>query len=254
MAWVTKDSVEQYDHTPEPPKEYSKKEKTANWWHYNKWKVLGAILLILLAIWIIHDVAFRTEPDYRVAYVGRSDLPIDTAEALETALAAYGEDVNGDGQVLVELCQYNIVYGDETENVDAYSQMAGVTRLYADLDGSDGPYVFLVEEPETFVDNTGALQYLDGTLPSDDENVPDDWHKMVYHWTDCPVLAGLDLGEYQGLTVMDDLVGNSQDLMANLYVGRRAVYTEKDLEGFAPDIALWDKLTESAVSTVSEDE
>ena len=68
------------------------------------------------------------------------------------------------------------------------------------------------------------------------------------------MLAGLDLGEYQGLTVMDDLVGNSQDLMANLYVGRRAVYTEKDLEGFAPDIALWDKLTESAVSTVSEAE
>ena len=35
MAWVTKDSVEQYDHTPVPPKEYTKKEKAQNWWHYH---------------------------------------------------------------------------------------------------------------------------------------------------------------------------------------------------------------------------
>ena len=34
MAWVTKDSVEQYDHTPEPPKQYTKKEKAQNSGHY----------------------------------------------------------------------------------------------------------------------------------------------------------------------------------------------------------------------------
>ena len=32
MAWVTKDSVEQYE-TPESKKEYTKQEKAANWWH-----------------------------------------------------------------------------------------------------------------------------------------------------------------------------------------------------------------------------
>ena len=35
MAWVTKDSTETYNQTPEPPREYTKKEKAANWWHYH---------------------------------------------------------------------------------------------------------------------------------------------------------------------------------------------------------------------------
>ena len=48
MAWVTKDSVEQYDHTPKPPKEYTKKEKAQNWWHYHKFIVLGVVVAILV--------------------------------------------------------------------------------------------------------------------------------------------------------------------------------------------------------------
>ena len=35
MAWVTKDSTETYNQTPEPPREYTKAEKAANWWHYH---------------------------------------------------------------------------------------------------------------------------------------------------------------------------------------------------------------------------
>ena len=57
MAWVTKDSVEQYDHTPEPPKEYTKKEKAQNWWHYHKFIVLGVVVAILS---INYDVSALT--------------------------------------------------------------------------------------------------------------------------------------------------------------------------------------------------
>ena len=35
MAWVTKDSTEKYNQTPEPPNEYTKNEKAHNWWHYH---------------------------------------------------------------------------------------------------------------------------------------------------------------------------------------------------------------------------
>ena len=54
MAWVTKDSVEQYDHTPEPPKEYTKKEKAQNWWHYHKFIVLGVVVAILV-VGVVHQ-------------------------------------------------------------------------------------------------------------------------------------------------------------------------------------------------------
>ena len=47
MAWVTKDSVEQYE-TPESKKEYTKQEKAANWWHYHKFIVLGVVFVVSL--------------------------------------------------------------------------------------------------------------------------------------------------------------------------------------------------------------
>ena len=56
MAWVTKDSVESYT-PPEAPKEYTKKEKAANWWHYNKVivaVVIVAVVLFALLLPIMH--------------------------------------------------------------------------------------------------------------------------------------------------------------------------------------------------------
>ena len=65
---------------------------------------------------------------------------------------------------------------------------------------------------------------------------------MVYRWTDCPALTGLDLGTYTGLTMVDDLQGENQDIMKNTYIGRRAYYTDKTaLESETYD-ALWEHL------------
>ena len=69
MAWVTKDSVEQYE-TPESKKEYTKQEKAANWWHYHKLYVGIAVIAVVLVVWMVHDVVTRVRPDYRVGYVG----------------------------------------------------------------------------------------------------------------------------------------------------------------------------------------
>ena len=45
--------------------------------------------------------------------------------------------------------------------------MAGVTRLSAELSSGGKTYIFLLEDPEGFETQTGALQYLDGTVPDD---------------------------------------------------------------------------------------
>ena len=231
MAWVTKDSVEQYE-TPESKKEYTKQEKAANWWHYHKLYVGIAVIAVVLVVWMVHDVVTRVRPDYRVGYVGSSNLPTDTVTALENTLAAYCDDRNGDGKVVVELVQYNLDFDSESENTDAYTQMADVTRLSADLSSKDGPYIFIMQD--------------------ENDNVIVDWTKMVYRWTDCPALTGLDLGTYTGLTMVDDLQGENQDIMKNTYIGRRAYYTDKTaLESETYD-ALWNILTAGAVSTVGQ--
>ena len=251
MAWVTKDSQETYENN-EPVRTYTKAEKAGNWWHYHKWQVVVVIILLVVAAFIIKDTFFRAKPDYQVAYVGLQNLPEDTGTALTEALESFCDDRNGDGQVLVQLNQYAVELESGAETTDAYSQMAGITRLSADLSSSDGSYIFLLEDPETFQEYTGALRYLDGTIPEDGESAKD-WENMVYRWTDCPVLTGLDLGTYTGYTLVDDATGNNQDVLGELYIGCRGTWTEKAKEGYAVDDVIWQKLTEGAVSTAGQD-
>lgn len=262
MAWVTKSSQETYQNN-EPEHTYTKTEKAGNWWHYHKWQVV--IVLVVLGILgaIIKDTFFRTRPDYQVGYVGVQELPSDTVDALTTALESFCDDRNGDGQVVVELNQYTIDLAtaastaetaDSTQvqdSTDAYVRMAVLTRLSTDISSTEGSYIFLLEDPASFQENTAALRYLDGTVPSQDQSASD-WENMVYRWTDCPVLAGLDLGTYTGYTMMDDSTGNNQDVLSKLYIGCRGTWTEKAEKSYAEDDVLWQKLTQGAVSTAGQ--
>ena len=144
MAWVTKNSTETYDQTPEPPREYTKQENAANWWHYHwMWVVIG-VVAVLLAAWIIKDTVFQTRPDVQIAYVGLHDLPADTVTALQDALTPYCTDVNGDGKVVVQVDSYTVDFDAENTSTDAYYQMAGVTRLSAELASGGKTYLFLL--------------------------------------------------------------------------------------------------------------
>ena len=258
MAWVTKDSVEQYE-TPESKKEYTKQEKAANWWYYHKLYVGIAVIAVVLVVWMVHDVVTRVRPDYRVGYVGSSNLPTDTVTALENTLAAYCDDRNGDGKVVVELVQYNLDFDSESENTDAYTQMADVTRLSADLSSEDGPYIFIMQDTDyaqQFAETTGDLQYLDGTMPDtenvdENDNVIVDWTKMVYRWTDCPVLTGMELGSYTSDAVQS-ASGDSQQLLADYYIGIRGAWLKESASLLENSEPLWANLTAGAVSTAGE--
>ena len=258
MAWVTKDSVEQYE-TPESKKEYTKQEKAANWWHYHKLYVGIAVIAVVLVVWMVHDVVTRVRPDYRVGDVGSSNLPTDTVTALENTLAAYCDDRNGDGKVVVELVQYDLDFDSESENTDAYIQMADVTRLSADLSSEDGPYIFIMQDTDyaqQFAETIGVLQYLDGTMPDtenvdENDNVIVDWTKMVYRWTDCPVLTGLELGSYTSDAVQS-ASGDSQQLLAEYYIGIRGAWLKESASLLENSETLWANLTAGAVSTAGE--
>ncbi len=107
--------------------------------------------------------------------------------------------------------------------------------------------MFLLYDPAGFQESTGSLRYLDGTLP--DPGSDDDWWNMVYKWTDCPVLAGLDLGEYRADTTHAQ-GGDSQTYLADFYVGMRGAWNTGTEENLAGGEELWQALTAGAVSTV----
>ena len=252
MAWVTKDSIETYDQTPEPPREYTKAEKAANWWHYHWVAVVIGVAAVFFGGWIIKDTVFQTRPDVQIAYVGTHELPVDTVNALQNALTPFCQDENGDGKVVVQVATYNVDFDVENESTDAYYQMAGMTRLNGDLSSGSKTCIFLLEDPENFEKMTGTLRYLNGTTPEDQDDAAADWQQMVYRWTDCPVLTGLDLGNFEGYTALDDITDTNQNALAHLYVGCRGVWDNDQAEAFADGFALWDTLTAGAVSTVAE--
>ena len=192
------------------------------------------------------DMGYTLVCTYITGLDGTIELPQDTVTALQDALVPFCSDLNGDGKVVVKISQYTVDFSGEGSNADAYYQMAGVTQLSAEVTGGE-TFLYILQDPAGFEKNTGVLRYRDGTQPDDAETLPDDaWQQMVYRWSDCPVLTGLALGQYEGYTLMDSLTGDNQDVLANLYIGARGVWDDKNADKFAAGEALWQQLTAGA--------
>ena len=116
------------DLKPRREKQYTRKERWANWWDYNlKWVILIGIAVAFVAYNFIGQYFFTTKADYNVAVVAPYYLPEDTVNALQTQLAQFGEDRNGDGKVVVTLNVYTLDYSNEETQTEsaAYLTMAG---------------------------------------------------------------------------------------------------------------------------------
>ena len=237
--------IDPKDLTPRKKHTYTRKERWANWWDYNlKWVILLGIAAAFVGYCFIGQYFLTTHADYNVAVVAPHYLPEATQTALQDALAAYGEDRNGDGKVVVKLNVYTMNFG--SDDSDAYLDMAGTTKLSTDIQGVLSS-LFILYDPAGFQSTTGTLRYLDGTLP--EAGSDSDWWNMVYRWTDCPVLAGLDLGEYRADTTHAQ-GGDSQAYLADFYIGMRGAWNTGTEENLAGGEELWQALTAGAVSTV----
>ena len=229
----------------EPPPELTGKEKLANWFHYHKWWiVVWAFLLFSVGgiIWNALGIG-QIRPDYVFAYVGSAALPEDCVNALEQELAALGQDVNGDGRVMVELRQYTSSANQESSEDSVMYGYASDVTLIADITNGDS-YFFLMEDPAQFQRAYQTLANQDGSLPEDDDHSIDG---RAFQWSDCPVLAGLELGGYEEKILNQSVTGDSQELLSGLYFGRRGFYDEKQAAEQGANEALWDILMEGAV-------
>lgn len=228
------------DVKPREKVELTPAEKRKNWWHYHKWHILiGAVLVIIGGNLIYSALGIgQIRPDYQFAYVGANALPEDTVAALEAGLASLGGDVNGDGQVALSLRQYTLY------SADPQMAMAAQIQLMADLTEGES-YFFLLEDPERFQRDYHSLCRLDGSLPDEDDNSAEGTYWL---WDQCPTLAGLELGRYSYNALGETVNGDNRDLVSGLAVARRGFWTEKTTAYPDRCAALWEKLTEGAVS------
>lgn len=225
---------------PAEKKELTKEEKWKNWWYYHKWHVVIAAAAVLLVVFMVADVLtnLQSEPDYQLAYVGYSSLPEDTVRALQDALAAMGEDLNGNGKVNVVVNQY--VFSEEALAYE--SNQAAQIQLMVDATNCTS-FIFLMEKPEEFQKSFELLAYPDGTEPPMNAQ-PDEG--LWYAWTDCPVLTGLELGGYSKVVVQETVTGENQQLLSGLYIARR-IAPMNGFDTMEANVAFWEKLTAGAV-------
>lgn len=229
------------DVKPAEKRELTKAEKRKNWWHYHKWHVIIALILLIITVDLICSYLGigETEPDYQVAYVANAALPEDTAEALRGAIEVLGMDLNGDGEVLVQINQYTSTGGE-----DAGVYTASEVQLTADIVECES-YFFLLEDPETFQFQYHSLCYLNGELPAEDDNSAEN---CAIKWSELPAMAGVELGDYSYSLMGETVSGNSDELVGKLYIARRGFWTEETVaypEGCAE---LWNELTKGAIS------
>ena len=94
--------IDPKDLKPRKQRQYSRKERWANWWDYNlKWVLIFGIAGAFVAYCFIGQYFLTTHPDYNVAVVSPYYLPEATVTALQEQLAAYGEGCNGDSRQLL---------------------------------------------------------------------------------------------------------------------------------------------------------
>lgn len=223
-------------------REYTKKEKFLNWLHYNKLWVAAVALILWVAgsmIWNVLGIG-ETKPDYRMAYVGSRKLTDGTVEALENALASFGQDVNGDGKVTVRLTQHITADPTSSDNL-MYGYAADMTVL-ADITDGESTF-FLLENPVDFQISFQILANLDGSAPPEDDFEALD---KVFLWKNCPALASLELGTFEDNYLDITETGEIQDLLANLYLGRRFFYDPGQQAHPEADNAFWMAITEGA--------
>ena len=225
------------DVKPEEKRELTPAEKRKNWWHYHKWHVALAALLLAIAADIgVSVYQSRTQvPDYQFAWVADYALPQDTITALETRLAALGEDCNGDGQVIVRVNSY--VMNSEGDNANYAA--AGNVRLLGDIETCDSCF-FLYDADETIHENYGILAREDGSLA--DEGA-DDWYSV--RWGDCPALTALDLGSYTDTVLGETITGDSQTILADVRLARRGFVEGRECAHPQQCEALWQKMIQT---------
>lgn len=123
---------------PDPrPVEISRTPRSwlENFWYHHKIGILiGGFTLIALVILIVQTVT-RERPDYTAVMVTENALLSEEVTYLEQVLAGYGEDVNGDGEVVVQINNL-FLGGKQYANQDVNAQslqmqlITGDTLLY----------------------------------------------------------------------------------------------------------------------------
>lgn len=93
--------------------------KLSHFWYYYKWLVIVIALTAAIFIFFTVQCATRTQADYSVVLYLNQSVGFEQRIGIQEMLAKSGEDINGDGQVIVEV--FDVSFDDREPNINIIS-------------------------------------------------------------------------------------------------------------------------------------
>jgi hypothetical protein len=120
--------------------------KLKNIWYYYKIHIGIVLAVVAVTVYLGVQSAAAPKADYHVGLISTTPRSETELAMLTDSIALAGEDLNGDGEVLVQLHTYFVDLADDSPNAGVTNHEK-VAALDADLIGCLSGF-FLMEEPE----------------------------------------------------------------------------------------------------------
>lgn len=197
------------------------RKKIDNFWYYYKIHVLVVVFILFIASVFIKDIVTKVDYDYSVAFVTEEMMTNEEISSIQSVFEGEAEDLNGDGEIHVEVQNYTIPQGD---SADPQLVAAGQTKLTVDIQEETSMIFFL---------SPGCYEsYKDsGVLPADESE--------YIKFSDCTGYeeAGSpkELGDLMGaLRLVEDTKLKKDQNKMDYYEANKELFekfTEKTLRG-----------------------
>lgn len=197
------------------------RKKIDNFWYYYKIHVLVVVFILFVASVFIKDIVTKVDYDYSVAFVTEEMMTNEEISSIQSVFEREAEDLNGDGEIHVEVQNYTIPQGD---SADPQLVAAGQTKLTVDIQEGTSMIFFL---------SPGCYEsYKDsGVLPADESE--------YIKFSDCTgyeeVGSPKELGDLMGaLRLVEDTKLKKDQNKMDYYEANKELFekfTEKTLRG-----------------------
>lgn len=168
----------QSDQAPQTPQ-----SRWENFWYHHKWTFWGCVFALVALTVVVVQVVRRDPPDYRMLLVTETAYMDVDVTRLEWMLTPYGEDLDGDGKVEIQI--QNCIMGDTM----AHQQSNGANMVQAHLVAGD--VMFFMWDAKTYDFFMKSMQNVlkEGDtfltdLPGDSDAIIEDG--KIYTWENDP--------------------------------------------------------------------
>lgn len=131
------------------------RKKLSNFWYYYKVHTVVAVITVLILAILVSQCAAKESYDYAVVLSMATVVEEPAAELMGEELARFGEDLNGDGKVMVEVI--NCTYGsNDTVRINQLGKLQARLALPETV-------IFLLDEASfSDLDDMGLFGTADG--------------------------------------------------------------------------------------------